>query len=169
MSLFAGIVYRALLWKERQRARMARHHTQVKTNDSRKGAQSSTPDTTRTTHLETGSRGESIAYWYLRQAGYTVVARNRASGFRSGELDLVAWDGPVLAFVEVKTRSSLEAGQPESAISPEKQRRVAKTAKEYMRRRDRRTLNYRFDTVSVLWDSEAGCQVRLTKDAFKIR
>jgi putative endonuclease len=169
MSVLARIVYRALVWKERQRARRTRHHTRVQTSDFGKAAQSPTPDAARATHLETGSRGESLAYWYLRQAGYIVVARNRSSGFRSGELDLVAWDGPILAFIEVKTRSSLEAGEPESAISPEKQRRVAKTAKEYMRRMDRRTLNYRFDTVSVLWDSEAGCHVRLTKDAFKIK
>jgi putative endonuclease len=169
MSLLARAVYRALVWKERQRARVARHHAKVQTSDSGKVARSPTPDATRATHLETGSRGEGLAYWYLRQAGYTVVARNHPSGRRSGELDLIAWDGPVLVFVEVKARTSLDAGQPESAISPEKRRRVAKTAKEYMRRMDRRTLNYRFDTVSVLWDSEAGCHVRLTKDAFKIK
>jgi putative endonuclease len=163
------MMYRALVWKERQRARAARHRGQVRSDSHECPLQSSAVDQTGATHLETGSRGESLAYWYLRRAGYTVVARNRSSGLRSGELDLIAWDGPVLVFVEVKTRTSLEAGQPESAISREKQRRVARTAREYMRRMDRRTLNYRFDTVSILWDVEAGCRVRLTKDAFKAR
>jgi putative endonuclease len=169
MSLLARMIYRALVWKERQRARRASHDVQARGRTAGKPLQSSALDPAGASHLETGRRGENLAYWYLRQAGYTVVARNRLSGLRAGELDLVAWDGPVLAFVEVKTRSSLEAGQPESAISREKQKRVARTAKEYLRRMDRRTLNYRFDTVSVLWDVEAGCHVRLTKDAFKVK
>ena len=158
-------MYRALVWKERQRARLSR-----RASTGRHGRDSSDGlEETRgaAPHLEIGKRGESLAYWYLRQAGYTIVARNRPSSIRAGELDLVAWDGRVLAFVEVKTRSSLEAGPPEAAVSFKKQKRVAKTAREYLRRMGRKAVDYRFDTVSVLWDSEAGYQVRLTKDAFK--
>jgi putative endonuclease len=171
MRLFAKFMYRALVWKERQRARMAQRtlNRQTSANSGRvlghpalHSAGLSVPP-----HLETGRRGETLAYWYLRQAGYTIVARNLLSDSRAGELDLVAWDGAVLAFVEVKTRSSLNAGQPEAAVSSKKQRRVARTAKEYMRRLRRKALSYRFDTVSVLWDANSGYHVRLTKDAFK--
>src|SRR5262249_8522308 len=150
MSLFARMVYRVLVWKERQRARTLRRDIQARGGDDGEPVHLTALDRRKPAHLETGSRGENLAYWYLRQAGYTVVARNRASELRSGELDLIAWDGPVLVFVEVKTRTSLEAGQPESAIPREKQKRVARAAREYMRRTDRRTLTYRFDTVSVL-------------------
>src|SRR5712692_4408902 len=115
-------MYRALVWKERYRARQARE---------RRGAREAG---SRSRHLATGRRGETLAYWYLRQAGYKVVARNRPSEHRAGELDLVAWDGPVLSFVEVKTRTSAEAGPPEAAVSRVKQKRIAKTAKEYLRR-----------------------------------
>jgi putative endonuclease len=165
MGLFARLMYRALVWKERQRARLDQRWPMVRSTPRGSSAQPSREKGGTAAHLETGRRGESLAYWYLRQAGYTIVARNRPS--RAGELDLVAWEGPILTFVEVKTRTSLEGGQPEAAVSLEKQKRVAKTAKEYMRRMGRRALTYRFDILSVLWDAESGYHVRLTRDAFK--
>jgi putative endonuclease len=147
-------MYRALVWKERQRALGARRTSAGKPVGT-------------AAHLETGERGETLAYWYLRRAGYTMVARNRRARSGAGELDLIGWDGPILAFVEVKTRASAEAGPPEAAVSRAKQKRIAKAAKEYLRRLGRKPVNYRFDIVSVLWDPEAGYQVRLIKDAFK--
>src|SRR5208282_3517134 len=53
----------------------------------------------------TGVRGETYAYWYLRRHGYVLVARNYTSPGLKGEIDMVGYDGPVLAFVEVKTRT----------------------------------------------------------------
>ncbi len=150
MPWFAKLMYRALLWKERQRAR-------------RDGGATATRG--RPAHLILGERGETLAYWFLRQAGYIVVARNRRG--RAGEVDMVARDGPVLAFVEVKTRTSEEAGPPESAVTRAQQKRIAKAAREHMRKMKRRPAAYRFDIVSVFCDASAGLQVRLTKDAFK--
>ncbi len=149
MSLFARLMYTALVWKERQRARR---------NQSRN--QTLGPE-----HLETGERGETMAYWFLRQAGYTIVARNRRS--RGGELDLVGWDGPVLAFIEVKTRASGEAARPEDSVTRKKQRRIGRAAREFLARLQKKPEAHRFDIVSVSWDDKAGLQVRLTKDAFK--
>ena len=118
-------------------------------------------------HLDTGQRGETLAYWLLRQEGYTIVARNRRARSGGGEVDLIGWDGPILAFVEVKTRRSTEAGPPEAAVSKTKQKRVAKAAGDYMRRLGRKHVSHRFDIVSVLWDPVQGFQTRLIKDAFK--
>src|SRR3954471_3049485 len=56
-------------------------------------------------HLEVGRRGEELAYFYLREQGYTVVARNWRNPRRKGELDIVGWHEQVLCFVEVKTRT----------------------------------------------------------------
>jgi putative endonuclease len=164
MAWFARLMYRALVWKERQRARATGKVEAV----SRGGGQTG-PTGATAPHLATGQRGETLAYWYLRQAGYTIVARNQASRSGVGELDLVAWDGPTLAFIEVKTRTSDEAGPPEAAVSLGKQRRIIKTAAEYRRRLKRRDVSYRFDIVSVSWDPAAGYQVRLIKDAFQER
>ncbi len=153
MLLLPKLIYGALLWQERRRARRGM-------KELRRGAFSAP-------HLDTGRRGESLAYWYLRQTGYTVVARNRKSQHQLGELDIVAWDGPVLAFIEVKARSSTVAGPPEAAVSGFKRKRVAKTAQEYLRRLGQTRPIYRFDIVSILWTAGRGCDVRLIKDAFK--
>ncbi len=150
MSLIARVIYKALVWKERQSARSGRR--------PRAGG-------SRAEHLRTGERGETLAYWFLRQAGYTIVARDRRS--QAGEVDLVGWDGPVLAFVEVKTRTSDAAGPPEVALGRQQQKRSARAAQEHMRKMKRRPASFRFDTVSVSWDERDGFQVRLIKDAFK--
>ena len=152
VSLLARLMYRALLWKERQRARSGGPAGDAK-------GEHAAP------HLAIGRRGETLAYWHLRQAGYTVVARNRR--LHGAELDLVGWDGPILAFIEVKTRTSFDAGLPETAVNRGKQRRIIKAANHYMGRLKRGTINYRFDIVSVAWDAHAGFQARLIKDAFK--
>src|SRR5208283_3112143 len=105
-SILAQLMYQALVWKERQRARFASHATPGASSEAE--------------HLKTGARGETLAYWYLRQAGYTIVARNRRARSGAGEIDLIGWDGPVLSFVEVKTRTTEAAGPPETAVSKSK-------------------------------------------------
>jgi putative endonuclease len=153
MGLLARLMYRALAWKERRRAPRA--------------ALSQPEEQGKSEIQDLGVRGETLAYWYLRQAGYTVVARNWRARSGAGELDLVAWDGPVLVFVEVKARTSEVAGPPELAVSPNKQERVIRAAREYLRQLGRKRINCRFDVVSVSLNLEEGLQVRLIKDAFK--
>ena len=153
MRLLARMMYRALAWKECRRAQRA--------------ASAQDGDRSKSEIANLGVRGENLAYWYLRQAGYTVVARNWRARSGAGELDLVGWEGPILAFVEVKTRTSQAAGPPEEAVSPNKQKRVIKAAREYLWRFKRKPINHRFDVVSVSLNPEEGLQVRLIKDAFK--
>ena len=170
MRLLARIVYLALVWKERRLARRIRQHGL----DGRRSS-SESQEEREATHLDTGRRGEALAYWYLRQAGYTVVARNRRPGIHSehqpgpvpGELDLVAWDGLVLVFVEVKTRTSDSGLPPEMAVSTKQRQRILSAARTYLRRTRALDVSYRFDVASVTWNSEAGYQVRLVKGAFK--
>ena len=152
LNLLARLMYRALVWKEGRRARRRRASDVPKLKP---GAG------------EVGQQGEALVYWYLRQAGYTVIARNWQKRHGRAELDLVGWDGSVLVFVEVKTRTTMAAGPPETAVSQTKRRQVIKAAKDYMRRRGTTPIAYRFDIASVAWDPEAGYQVRLIKDAFK--
>jgi putative endonuclease len=153
MGLLATLMYRALEWKERQRAQRAASLQREERDKSE--------------ILDLGVRGETLAYWYLRQAGYTVVARNWRARSGAGELDLVGWEGPILAFVEVKTRTSEAAGPPEEAVSANKQKRVIKAAKEYLRQLRRKPTSCRFDVVSVSLHPGEGLQVRLIKNAFQ--
>src|SRR4051794_12592125 len=62
------------------------------------------------TRAETGRRGEELAASHLRRRGFAILDRNVRS--RYGEIDLIACDGRVLAFVEVKTTRARRAGRP---------------------------------------------------------
>jgi putative endonuclease len=124
-------------------------------------------DRRQTRHL-TGVRGETFAYWYLRRHGYVMVCRNfRAPGVK-GEIDLVGFDGPVLAFIEVKTRTSKPAPSslPEDAITANKRRFLARMAQQFLVDRRLDGVNWRFDVLAI--ESRAGHRpvVRLHKGAF---
>ena len=99
--------------------------------------------------LPLGRRGENAAARFLRRLGYAIVAR----GYRGaiGEIDLVAVDRRTVVFVEVKTRTSHEAGHPADAVDEAKQRRLTRLALAYMKRHDLLECAARFDVVAVTW------------------
>ena len=74
-------------------------------------ADSEAADSTKQRARQVGVRGETYAYWYLRRKGYVMVARNYTFPGMKGEIDMVGYDGAVLAFVEVKTRSGSQIGK----------------------------------------------------------
>ena len=100
-----------------------------------------------------GLRGEDLAHRYLRRHGCTVVARNYRPRSGSGEIDLVAWHGNTLVFVEVKTRASSEFGEPERAVDAEKRMHLYHAAVEYARRANVEWTRTRFDIVSIVLDT----------------
>ena len=73
-----------------------------------------------------GRWGEALAAEYLRQRGYRLAAYSYQCRF--GEIDLIAWDGDILCFVEVKTRTNTDMGLPREYVTPAKQKRLKKTA-----------------------------------------
>lgn len=94
-----------------------------------------------------GAFGESWAVGYLTRLGYRVVDRNVR--YRIGEIDIVAWDGPSLVFVEVKCRRSSRFGSPASAITPARYRRMAVAAETYLQERELAPDDYRIDVVAI--------------------
>jgi putative endonuclease len=112
-----------------------------------------------------GSRGEDLAHRLLRAQGFTIVARNYRPPSGNGEIDLVAWDGPTLAFVEVKTRSREDFGAPEAAVDEEKRRFLYRAARDYARRAGVEWEQTRFDVVSIVLTDPP--KVELMKDAFR--
>lgn len=122
----------------------------------------------RASHLVTGGRGEEEVYFYLRQRGYVMVARNWRSPRRKGEIDLIGWDGDTLCFVEVKTRTSRDIMPPEAAVDAEKRHDLSLVAREYLRRVEGQP-SVRFDIVSVYYGSEAVApSITLFKNAFAL-
>jgi len=115
-------------------------------------------------HMATGRSGEEQAYFYLRRQGYVIVARNWRSPYRKGELDMVGWDGGMLCFIEVKTRSTREVKPAEAAVDDEKQRALAAIARDYLRRLPQ-PASVRFDVVSVYCENK-DAEISLFKGAF---
>jgi len=98
----------------------------------------------------TGIEGEDAAFFYLRRKGYTVVARRWSSGNVPGDLDLVAWQGPMLCFVEVKTRTAHDITPAEVAVDSHKRNTLRRLARQYMRQLPQETFPpMRFDVLSV--------------------
>lgn len=92
-------------------------------------------------------RGEAVATDALVRRGYRIVERNCRS--RWGELDVVAYDGETLVFIEVKARRALQFGAPAYAVDRRKQRRIVRLAQRYLSRRRLGEPLCRFDVVVV--------------------
>ena len=110
-----------------------------------------------------GRRSEVDGAAYLRSIGFRVVA----SGYRThrGELDLIAWDGDVLVFVEVKALHS--AAPPEDAVGFRKQQRLMRAARSYIHRYRLHDASYRFDILAVNARPGQPVEFRLLRDAFR--
>ena len=77
-----------------------------------------------------GLQGEALVADYLRNHGFQLVAHGYYCRF--GEIDLIAWEGNTLCFIEVKTRTNLEMGLPREYVTPAKQKKLRKTALFYL-------------------------------------
>ncbi len=111
----------------------------------RRGRQASLP-----AHLATGIDGETAAFFYLRRKGYIVVARRWSAGNVSGDLDLIAWNGPMLCIVEVKTRTAHDIAPAEVSVDSHKRAVLRRLARQYVRQLPQETAPpVRFDVLSV--------------------
>ncbi len=86
----------------------------------------------RTQKQKIGEKGEALACRYLQKQGWTVIFRNYRTPF--GELDIIARKRDMLAFVEVKTRTSSDYGWPSQAVDSKKQRRLWLSAQFFLKR-----------------------------------
>ena len=93
-----------------------------------------------------GMQGEALVARYLRERGYQLAAHGYRS--RYGEIDMIAWDGDVLCFVEVKTRTNLDMALPREYVTPQKQNKLRKTARMYLAEK-RLDCPARFDVAEV--------------------
>jgi putative endonuclease len=95
-----------------------------------------------------GQRGEEIAAGYLREQGYTILARNWRCP--AGEVDIVAREGETLAFVEVRTRRrGSRLGTPEESVTPRKQARMVEVAQTYLQEAGLGDVAWRIDVVAI--------------------
>lgn len=109
-------------------------------------------------------RGEDLAAKYLRRNGLKVLLRNFRCGV--GEIDIVARDGDMLVFVEVKTRAE-DLVTPESQVNLRKQHQITKAATVYLSRYGTQRPPARFDVVAIVWPEGGEPIVRHTPHAFE--
>ena len=121
-------------------------------------------------HLVTGERGELEALFYLRRQGYVVVERRWRSKEFNGDLDLIAWDGDTLCFVEVKARTRRDVTPAAASIDYAKKQMLRRMAGSYRRTLPaltRYNTPVRFDVVSV-YLLESGVECELARGAFEL-
>lgn len=107
-----------------------------------------------------GARYESRAADYLTQQGLKILHRNYR--VRTGEIDLIAYDGEYLVFVEVKYRRTQVSGESLFAVTPAKQRTISRTAMHYLTtKRKSMEIPCRFDVIGI-----DGDEIHWIKNAF---
>ena len=113
-------------------------------------------------HNELGKQGEQAAANFMKSKGYKVLKRNWT--MHRHEIDIVAEDEEFIIFVEVKTRTSRQWGNPEDFIGKTKIRRIVEAADLYLQLNDI-DKSARFDIISAVWDGE-NFEIEHIDDAF---
>ncbi len=112
-----------------------------------------------------GSRGEDLAVSFLEREGYRILKRGYRT--RYGEIDIIAADGEIIAFVEVKMRRGERFGSPSEAIDGRKQRQIARIARQFIASRRCEEKVFRFDSVLIVDRLNGTMTFELIKDAFR--
>ena len=116
-------------------------------------------------HLVLGKIGERKAVRYLRKLGFVILTTNYRTIL--GEIDIVAREENILAFIEVKTRSSGDYGLPQEAVDRRKQRQMIRMAHSFLNDRGDQGMACRFDVVAVLIGAGGRTrEIDLIRDAF---
>lgn len=150
LGFYAGGLIRLRRWLRfiPKRWRHANDRAAHATNEQRVDDETTTRDGDATTrpaglapHLALGQRGEVLAARHLLRNGYILVAanfkanvgRNLRGATVQAEIDIVAYEGATLCFVEVKTRASDWFATPEANVDLRKQRQITRAARAYRR------------------------------------
>ncbi len=114
-------------------------------------------------HNDLGKWGEDLAADYLQRKGYMILERDWKSGHR--DLDIIALDGEVVVFVEVKTRRNRIFGDPVDAVGYQKIRNLQQAANHYVKYRCFNR-DIRFDIVCITGTAGSEADIEHIEDAF---
>ena len=112
-----------------------------------------------------GEKGEALAVQRLKKAGYKIIKTNYRN--RLGEIDIIAKENDTIVFVEVKSRRSVNFGNPKQAITLQKQKKISMVALSYLKTMGLDTARARFDVVTVISNQDKP-QVEIIKNAFEL-
>jgi len=120
---------------------------------------------TKLTKIQIGNLGEDIACAQLRAKGRKVLYRNYR-GPKGGEVDIIARDGGVLSFVEVKTRTRRGYGRPLDAVDASKEALIERGANAWLRMLGTRKIAWRFDVVEIILTDGEVPSIHIVDNAF---
>ncbi|MBI4655275.1 MAG: YraN family protein [Elusimicrobia bacterium] len=107
-----------------------------------------------------GREYEEVAAQFLRRQGFKIVEHSYRC--RLGEVDIVAYEGEALVFVEVKARSNPDFGGPFCAVAEAQKKRIVKAAIAYIKAKNVKPESIRFDVVGIV----PGEEPELVRNAF---
>ena len=114
-------------------------------------------------HNDLGRRGEDIAREYLENKGYDILRMNWKYG--RAEIDVIANQEGTLIFVEVKTRSSIDFGQPEDFVDWKKEKQLEFASLAFIEEQNHNG-EIRFDVIAITFESKNTYQINHIEDAF---
>lgn len=113
-----------------------------------------------------GETGEEMAIAFLKEEGYKIVERNYKTPF--GEIDIIAYDGAMLVFLEVKARRNPTFAIPQLAVNQKKQQHIIKAARGYLFSKKIKDKGCRFDVIAIsIFDNTR--KIELFKNAFELQ
>ena len=113
-------------------------------------------------HNQLGKKGEQLAVDFLLKNGYDIVERNYR--FDKAEVDIIAKQKDTLAIVEVKTRSTIDFGNPQDFVKPKQIQRLVKAVDEYVTTNDL-DVEVRFDIIAIVKERK-GFSIEHLENAF---
>lgn len=119
----------------------------------------------RKTTREIGNTGEDIACQFLTEKGWQILARNYYAGH--SEIDIIAKEGGIYVFIEVKLRASIRYGHPVEYVTPEKVEHVFGAAEHWMREQQLAGKPMRFDVIGILKSGSNPPDITHLKDAYR--
>ena len=114
---------------------------------------------------EIGRIGEELVAKWLKTKGYIIVKQNYRSDY--GEIDIIAENPRTVVFVEVKTRKQDSLTAPKDAVDKSKQRRLAITAKRFLKNAFLFDIKYRFDIAEVTYSRGDDGQIKYSLNYIK--
>lgn len=115
-------------------------------------------------HQIFGKIGEAVATNYLKKNKYKILATNYITPL--GEIDIVAKQGSIFVFVEVKTRASKAFGLPQEAVNRRKQYHIENSAVIFMKRHKIQDVDYRFDIIEIIGTPPNNLEINHIENAF---
>lgn len=121
----------------------------------------------KTAHLRLGNKGEKIARRFLISQHIEILLNNYRN--KRGEIDIIARDGNIICFIEVKTRKFSSKTRPAEGLRYKQKQRIARSASKYLKEIGRPKVIYRFDLVEIVMGKWDITELRYWKNHFKFK